>query len=76
MNEALNEAVRKTHEDMNELENQGFQNHEAWEMVRERYLFLPEEEGLTDDEEANEAARFYTEFVREMNKILQEEDES
>ena len=47
---ALDEAAQQTYLEMNALTEQVFQEHEAWEMVRETYLFPPEEalEGETD----------------------------
>ena len=41
LEQALRDAAERTHREMTELENSGFRNHEAWEMVRERYLFPP-----------------------------------
>ena len=46
LDEAVAEAARLTEREMDELTAAGFQEHEAWEMVRERYLFPPEEESL------------------------------
>lgn len=40
---ALKDAAEQTHREMTQLEEAGFANHEAWEMVRELYLFPPEE---------------------------------
>lgn len=40
---ALEDAAERTYREMTELEDQGFDHQDAWEMVRERYLFLPEE---------------------------------
>jgi hypothetical protein len=40
---ALREAAELTYREMQELEAAGFQHQEAWQMVRERYLFPPEE---------------------------------
>jgi hypothetical protein len=43
LNQALREAAERTHREMSELEASGYRNHEAWEMVREKYLFPPQE---------------------------------
>lgn len=51
LEDALDYAVEQTWAEMQSLINSGFQEHEAWEMVRENYLFVREEEGLYDDEE-------------------------
>ncbi len=40
---ALKYAADQTHREMSQLENSGLTNQEAWEMVREQYLFPPEE---------------------------------
>ncbi|MEW8437168.1 MAG: hypothetical protein AB2689_03340 [Candidatus Thiodiazotropha taylori] len=75
LEQALQEAAEQTHLEMSELEEAGFQNHEAWEMVRERYLFLPEEPGLEDEEEVNEGARLHQEAVAIMNRLLKDYEE-
>lgn len=51
LEDALDYAVEQTWAEMQSLMSGGFQAHEAWEMVRENYLFVHEEEGLYDDEE-------------------------
>ncbi|MCF1458247.1 MAG: hypothetical protein LPH21_12035 [Shewanella sp.] len=75
LEQALQQAAEQSHLEMSELEESGFQNHEAWAMVRERYLFLPEEPGLEDEEEVNEAAKTHQESVAIMNLLLQDEEE-
>lgn len=40
---ALQDAAERTYREVTELEDQGFDHQDAWEMVRERYLFVPEE---------------------------------
>ncbi len=40
---ALQDAAERTYREMTALEDQGFKYQEAWEIVRERYLFVPEE---------------------------------
>ena len=40
---ALHDAADRTYREVTELEDQGFDPHDAWEVVRERYLFVPEE---------------------------------
>ena len=42
LNQALQQAADLTHREMTELEQAGHPPQEAWEMVRERYLFPPE----------------------------------
>jgi hypothetical protein len=41
---ALEDAAERTYREMTELEDQGFDHQGAWEIVRERYLFVPEED--------------------------------
>lgn len=43
LEQSLQEAATRTHEEMTQLEQSGFREHEAWEIVREKYLFPPEE---------------------------------
>ena len=40
---ALQDAAERTYREMTELEDQGFDHQDAWGIVRERYLFVPEE---------------------------------
>jgi len=40
---ALQDAAERTYRELTELEDQGFDHQDAWEIVRERYLFVPEE---------------------------------
>lgn len=49
---ALQDAALRTAEEMNDLEEAGLQEHEAWEMTREKYLFPPEEQSLKDQQDA------------------------
>lgn len=45
----LEEAAEQTYLELDQLELEGMTPHEAWEMVREKYLFLPEETTTTED---------------------------
>jgi len=40
---ALDDAVERTRSEMAELQAAGYKDYEAWEIVRESYLFVPEE---------------------------------
>ena len=51
LDEALAEVAELTFSELNQLEESGYQHQDAWEMVRENYLFPPEEAGLEEDEE-------------------------
>jgi hypothetical protein len=44
LQKALTRAVEQTAADLEELQAEGMNWHQAWEMVRERYLFLPPEQ--------------------------------
>ncbi len=46
---ALREAADATARDLETLRSQGFDQSQAWEMVRERYLFPPEEPGASEE---------------------------
>lgn len=50
---ALQDAAKRTADEMDQLENSGYQEHEAWEMTREKYLFPPEEQSLKDQQDAD-----------------------
>lgn len=69
---ALRSAAEMTHREMSELEAVGFANHEAWEMVRERYLFPPEEP-TSEKLEPNAMADLYREKVQFENSLLKDE---
>ena len=45
----LEAAAEATEEQMSILLRQGFNQQEAWEQVREQYLFPPEEEGIEEE---------------------------
>lgn len=49
LGQRLTEAAEATEAEMRNLMAQGFQHHEAWEQVRETYLFLPEEPGASPE---------------------------
>lgn len=69
LGEALKLAAQRTHEEMSELEAQGFSNQEAWEMTREKYLLLaPERE---PDEVATRGAALFNEANALQSEILQ-----
>lgn len=66
---ALAEAAERTYLEMTALEEAGFKYHEAWEMVRERYLFLPEEEGLEDHEPLTPMQELRREVMRSSARL-------
>ena len=74
---ALKEAAERTHQEMSSLEAQGYRNHEAWEIVRERYLFPPQEAGLEEDEEPNpwrDLQREATQLQSDMMRLAHDYD--
>ena len=46
---ALQQAALQTAREMDDLEQQGMTEHEAWEMTRESYLFPPEEQAEPEE---------------------------
>lgn len=46
---ALQQAAQQTAREMDDLEQQGMTEHEAWEMTRESYLFPPEEAAAVEE---------------------------
>lgn len=58
LDEKLQEAANKTFEDVMDLEHKGYQPDEAWQMVRERYLLLPEEKGIDTSEQTHDHSHF------------------
>ena len=76
---ALQDAAERTHREMSALEEQGFHEREAWEMVRELYLLPPEEQALKAKNDrrpvASEAARMFNEIAQLKSQILRGDDE-
>ena len=60
---ALQQAATLTAEEMNQLEQSGMTEHEAWEMTRERYLFPPQEASLQEDEEPMQSGAALNEIM-------------
>ena len=69
----LKEAAERTHAEMSELEASGYSNQEAWEMTREKYLFLPAE--AEPDEVASRGASLFNEANALQSQILQSSEE-
>lgn len=74
LGEALKDAAERTHQEMSELEAQGYQTHEAWEMTREMYLILPAEED--DEDEMERKPNLFDEVINLQSKILQAGNEA
>ncbi len=75
LEEALKAAAEATHLEMNRLEAQGYRNHEAWEIVREKHLFPPQEPGVEQDE-PNPWADLRRDAIQLQNEIAREFDKS
>ncbi|AUU95195.1 TPA: hypothetical protein ME607_001423 [Klebsiella pneumoniae] len=71
---ALQDAAKRTADEMDQLENSGYREHEAWEMTREKYLFPPEEQSLKDQQDA-EPQRSGAALSEVMGMPLYDEDE-
>ena len=56
LDKALAEAAQQTAQEMEELQAQGFDREQAWEMVRNEYLFPPEEAPEKPEHTASAAA--------------------
>ena len=69
LNLALQHAVELTHREMSELEQAGYKPQEAWEMVREKYLFPPEER--PDKEPISPWTKLYQEAIEANSRIAQ-----
>ena len=54
LQQQLTEAAEATARDLQNLMGQGFNYQEAWEQVRETYLFLPEEKGASPEAPVSE----------------------
>ena len=70
----LREAAEATQHEMDVLMNEGFDHEQAWEMVRERYLFPPEEAGLDEPMEPNETYSAMAGFNRAIQDFYNPED--
>ena len=70
LEDALDYAVEQTWREMKSLMDSGVPAHEAWVMVRENYLILPEEPGLSDDEYETTP---FNDIMNEVHQILNED---
>ena len=65
LTESLRKAAEETNTEMDDLRKMGFNEQEAWEQTREKYLFTPPETPPKEESPASEAVR----LSREANKI-------
>lgn len=56
---------------MSDLQAQRFDEYQAWEMTREKYLFPPEEKPAREAPVASEAARMFNEIANLKSKLLE-----
>ena len=49
LKQALHKAAARTAKEYDALLDSGMSHHQAWGLVKEKYLFLPEEEGVTPE---------------------------
>lgn len=70
---ALKTAAHRTAHEMDQLMEAGYTHHQAWEAVRQTYLFLPEEEGVTEEPEPDEFWELHVEMMELKRKIYQAE---
>lgn len=66
---ALRTAAEATAQELQNLMGQGFNYQEAWEQVRETYLFLPEEKGASPEAPASEGYRAAVEFNQALGSL-------
>jgi hypothetical protein len=70
---ALNQAAEKTMIEVSELESQGYQPDEAFQMVREKYLFPPQESSEASRPES-QSIEMYQQAI-EMKQRMMELDQ-
>lgn len=69
-------AVDRTMDELYQMTSRGVPYHQAWEMLKERYMYLPEEEGLEDeDDEELPVAEGYNLIVQAMNLLHRAHEE-
>ena len=74
LEKALTEAAEATANSMRVLMTQGFKAHEAWEMVREEHLFLPEEDGASEEAPPSEGYLAQVELMKGWSSLGLPED--
>ena len=66
---ALRQAASDTANDLQVLTDEGFSPDQAWEMVRERHLFPPEEPGASEEAPDSEGYRIARDANEALNSI-------
>lgn len=71
---ALTEAAQATSQGMRALTTQGATQTEAWEQVREQYLFLPEEPAPEEKQPQSQGYRAHRELMQGLGSLGMSED--
>lgn len=66
---ALVQAAEQTQTELEKLMGQGFKYQEAWEMVREQFLFPAEEPGASEEAPNSRGYRAMQAFNRELASV-------
>lgn len=69
LEQALTEAATATAEGMRALTTQGLTQDEAWQQVREQYLFLPEEPSQTPRMPKSQGYLAHRELMQGMSRL-------
>jgi len=72
---ALKTAAQRTAHEMDCLMEAGYTHHQAWGAVRQTYLFLPEEEGVTEEPEEDWFLDLLQEIAEVRGRAEQEMEE-
>lgn len=75
LEQRLREAAEATSQEMQKLMAQGFRHHEAWEATRETFLFLPEEDGNSEQAPASQGYLAMRDFNEGMKYLGMSDEE-
>lgn len=67
--QALTDAANQTQQELETLMMQGFKYSEAWEMLREDYLFPPEEAGASEEAPNSQGYQAMRQYHKEMGQL-------
>ena len=68
--QALTAAADQTQKELETLMAQGFRYAEAWEMIREDYLFPPEEAGASEEAPNSPGYQAMRQYHKEMGQLI------
>lgn len=74
LGQSLTEAAAATANDLQTLRGQGIDPQAAWEMVRERYLFPPEEPGASPEESPSQGLAAMRDLTQTLGSLGMEPD--